>query len=81
MSGSATSRFHVEKQLSHCVRPGGVEGENRGGSRLRERFQLIDISGGETYLHADPGQAPRKRSADARSGSNDQGTAIGEVGH
>jgi hypothetical protein len=63
--------LHVEEQLRHLLRLGGVDGEDGGGSLLCKRFQLFDIASGESYLQADLRQAPRERSADARSGSDD----------
>jgi hypothetical protein len=63
--------FHVEEQLCHCVRLRGVNAEDGGSSLFRERLELSGIASGEADLQADLTQAPRERSADARSGSDD----------
>src|SRR5450432_3721701 len=45
--------LHVEEQLRHLLRLGGVDGEDGGSSLLRKRLELFDIASGETYLQAD----------------------------
>jgi hypothetical protein len=64
--GTCFGRIHRE---SGCA---GLSGEC---------IQLADIARGEADLHVKRRQAPSERRANAGSGADDQGTAIGKVSH